>query len=321
MKILIRVALLLLVVASAGTYLVTAALAQSDTPSGEDIVRGALLYDKWYAVLGVNPPAGNHPIWARQSTNTRAGPDTWRCSECHGWDYRGAQGAYASGSHYTGFPDVMSLSAAMSADEIVAHLKGTKDPAHDFSPYLDDTALNQLAVFLKSGTLDDSTYIDPVSLQVKGGDPAHGRTLYDQTCTSCHGPDGKAIVFRTEGVNEYLANVANRDPWRFLHRTRFGTAGTAMPVGYNLNWTPADGRDILAYVQTLPTSGEIPASGSPAPVSATPVPLPIGPNTDLLSGILTGLGAFAGGLGYALAFIGGFVLIGFLVVSILRQRK
>lgn len=315
-----RAAVLLVAVAIAGSCSAAAARAQADTPPGEDIVRGALLYDKWYAALGVNPPAGNHPIWARQSTNTRAGPDTWRCSECHGWDYRGAQGAYASGSHFTGFPDVMTLSAAMSAEEIVAHLKGSNDRAHDFSPYLDDAALNQLAAFLKYGTIDDTAYVDPVSLQVKGADVARGRTLYEQTCASCHGPDGKAIVFRTEGVNEYLANVADRDPWRFLHRTRFGTAGTAMPVGYNLNWTPADGRDILAYAQTLPSGGEIAASGSPAP-AATPAPLPMGPNTDLLSGILTGLGAFAGGIGYAAAFIGGFVLIGYLVVSILRQRK
>jgi thiosulfate dehydrogenase len=127
--------------------------------------RGAL-YDKWFGVLGVEPPSGDMPIWGRQTTNTRSGPDTWRCVECHGWDYRGAQGAYGSGSHQTGFPDVKTLSAAISVEEIVGHLKGSKDPAHDFSAYLDDTALTQLAIFLKNGMIDDTEYINPVSLQV-----------------------------------------------------------------------------------------------------------------------------------------------------------
>jgi len=38
------------------------------------------------------------PLWATQSSNTRSGKDTWRCKECHGWDYMGVDGAYGSGS-------------------------------------------------------------------------------------------------------------------------------------------------------------------------------------------------------------------------------
>ena len=140
--------------------------AQGETLSQEDIIRGALLYDNWFATLGVNPPAGNMPIWTRQSTNSRSGPDTWRCVECHGWDYRGAQGAYATGSHYTGFPDIMSLASKMSEADIVAHLNGTNDPAHNFSTYLDSISMQQLAAFLKYGIIDDSLYIDNVSLKV-----------------------------------------------------------------------------------------------------------------------------------------------------------
>ena len=152
------------------------------TPSDNDIVQGALLYDKWYAALGVNPPPGNMPIWSRQSTNTRSGPDTWRCSECHGWDYRGVDGAYGSGSHRTGFPNVMALANKMTVDEIVAHLKGMKDSAHDFSAYMNDTALAQLAAFLKNGLIDDTEYINPVSLQVIQGDISHGQQLFAATC-------------------------------------------------------------------------------------------------------------------------------------------
>lgn len=296
------------------------ASAQDTRPSLDDMVHGALLYDKWYAALNVDPPDGTMPIWTRQTTNSRSGPDTWRCAECHGWDYRGAEGAYASGSHYTGFPNVMRLAADASVEEIVSHLNGTKDPAHDFSPYLSDTSLKQLAIFLKYGTLDDDAYIDPISLQVIDADRANGQQLYDETCASCHGTDGKTIVFRTEGVDEYLGSVANRDPWRFLHRTRFGTAGTTMPMGYTLNWTAEDGRDILAYAQTLPSGGALQPGEPGEPVEPLPR-VPGGPASNLFTGILTGLGTFAAAIGWALLFIGGFVVVGYFVVTILRRRK
>jgi mono/diheme cytochrome c family protein len=69
---------------------------------------GGILYDMWWAVTGADEPTGDHPLWATQNTNTRTGPDTWRCKECHGWDYRGADGAYGSGSHFTGFVGVLA---------------------------------------------------------------------------------------------------------------------------------------------------------------------------------------------------------------------
>ncbi len=296
------------------------ARAADTPPSQSDIVRGAQLYDKWYAVSDVNPPAGNMPIWSRQTTNTRSGADTWRCSECHGWDYKGAQGEYQSGSHFTGFPNLWLLVQGLSTDDIVNHLNGTLDPAHNFSPYLDATSLTQLAEFLKLGIIDDSAYIDPVSLRVINPDVSHGQTLYQSTCSKCHGEDGKQIVFTIEGINEYLGSIANRDPWRFLHRTRYGVAGTDMPVGVSLGWKPEDSRDILAFAQTLPTGGTI--VGQPTQnLQATPQSLIGGPAHNLLSGIITGLGTVAGMLVVSFAFIGGFVLIGLIVVFVLRRRS
>jgi len=315
-RLLIAVFLISLIVFS-----VSQVIAQAETPTDPDIVAGAQLYDKWYAVLESEPPSGDMLIWSRQSTNSRSGLDTWRCSECHGWDYLGVEGAYGSGSHLTGFPNVMSLSANMSLSEIVDHLKGGKDPAHDFSNYMDEAALLKVADFLKFGTINDHEYIDPISLKVVNENIENGKSLYQSTCVSCHGDDGKLIIFHTEGIDEYLGSVANRDPWRFLHRTRFGVAGTNMPIGYNLGWSPEDGRDILAYVQTFPTGGQV-AVGKPFS-NATPTPGETlgGPTYNLWSGILTGLGAFIGAAGYSLAFIGGFVLVGFLVVTLLKRKK
>lgn len=295
-------------------------LAQGENPPEQEIVRGAQIYDKWFAVLGMDPPTGNMPIWNRQSTNTRSGQDTWRCSECHGWDYHGAQGEYSSGSHFTGFPDIMTLTQGLSVDEIISHLQGSKDPAHDFSPYLDKTDLTQVAQFLKYGTIDDSQYINPVSLRALNADVQHGQDLYQSTCAECHGVDGKKIVFHTEGINEFLGSVANRDPYRFLHRTRFGTAGTDMPVGISLGWTPEDGRDILAYSQTLPTGGELTSQPTQNPLS-TPATLMGGPATSIWKGILTGLTMFLGMGIYAAFFISGFIIVGVIVVTILRGRS
>jgi mono/diheme cytochrome c family protein len=318
----IKPCILIFIVLFAVTLIITGNVrAQTPPKSDPDLVQGALLYDNWFAALGIDPPTGDMPVWSRQGTNTRSGPDTWRCVECHGWDYRGASGAYASGSHYTGFPDIKTVTESLSEQDIVVHLKGGSDPAHNFSPYLDDTALSQLAYFLKNGLIDDSQYIDPVSLRVIDADLSHGKQLYDTVCAQCHGADGKKIIFRSEGIDEYLGSVAHRDPWRFLHRTRFGTAGTSMPVGYTLGWTPADGRDILAYAYTLPTGGEIPVREPTARPNLVPTPLPGGPATNLWTGIFTGLGAFVFMAGYSVLFIGGFLLVGYIVVVILRKRK
>lgn len=289
-------------------------------PSPEVLIPGAILYDRWYAALGKEAPSGDMPIWSRQSTNSRSGPDTWRCVECHGWDYKGVEGAYASGSHKTGFPNVRKLVADMGVDEIVAHLHGSKDPAHDFSKYMDDATLNKLAQFLKYGLIDDDQYIDDVSLKVKDANIDHGKQLYDQSCTSCHGADGMLIVLRKEGVDEYLGSVANRDPWRFLHRTRFGVAGADMPVGAKLGWTAEDGRDVLAYAQILPVGLTTP-SPEPASANETPQKLEGGPpSKTVFGGMFTGLGSMFLICFGSVVFLGLLVGIGALVVSALRKR-
>ena len=309
------------VILSALVWLIAStALAAEATPSPDNILRGAQLYDKWYAVLGVDPPAGDMPIWSRQTTNTRSGEDTWRCSECHGWDYRGAQGEYQAGSHYTGFPDLLMLVQDLQVEDIVNHLRGGLDPAHDFSAHLDDTSMTELGEFLKFGTIDATTYINPISLRVIDADFSHGQQLYQSTCINCHGEDGKKIVFRIEGIDEYLGSIANRDPYRFLHRTRFGVAGTDMPVGMNLGWQPADGRDVLAFAQTLPTGGAI-FNEIPQNQRITPAPQLGGPENNLWTGILISLGALLGMGVVAGAFIGGFILMALIVVVILRGRR
>ena len=199
-------------------------------------------------------------------------------------------GAYASGSHHTGFPGILLATAEMTEEEIIDSPQREKRIRRTtFLQYLDEDAMRQLAVFLKEGLIDDSNYIDSVSLKVINGNLEHGKNLYDSTCAECHGEDGTTIIFRTEGVDETLGDVANRDPFRFLHRTRFGVAGTEMPVGYELGWTPADGRDVLMYAQTL-ARGKAAEEITGAGEGSSPSEL-IGGATNLWTGILTGIGA------------------------------
>ena len=287
--------------------------------AGDDVTAGAQLYDKWFARLGVSAPEGDHPIWERQSSNTRSGPETWRCAECHGWDYQGAAGAYGTGSHYTGFPGVFVLAGRLSEEEIIGHLNGEIDPLHDFSGVMDDNSIRQLAVFLKEGLVDDSEFIDPVSLKALGGNVDNGKRLFETVCAACHGTDGQTLVIKSEGTDQGLGDVASRDPFRFLHRSRFGVAGVAMPIGRELGWSVEDSRDVLAYAQTLPQRG---AQAVPAGVGEGSEPAPqVGGPTNVFSGILTGLGVFFGMFGMSILFILGFVAFLGAVVFILRSRK
>jgi len=133
-----------------------------------DFIQGGLMYDNWMTVIGVDTPEGDHPLWKLQTTNTRTGTDTWRCKECHGWDYKGAEGAYGSGSHQTGFKGLMGA-VSMPEEDLLAALNGTKNPSHDFSPYMQEDQLKALVAFLKQGVTDTAQYIN-ADKTVNGGD-------------------------------------------------------------------------------------------------------------------------------------------------------
>ena len=217
-----------------------------------DSIRGGKLYDNWMKELGVDVPEGDQPLWATQSSNTRTGGDTWRCKECHGWDYKGLDGAYGSGSHRTGFKGILGASK-LSAEELSAWLDGTKNPDHDFSTYFTADDINQMVSFTQHGSVDMSTFIT-ADKTIVGGDIAHGKTLFDGTCKACHGDDGKTLNFGDDASPEYLGTIAADNPWEFFHKTSVGQPGTPnMPAALGLGWAQQDIIDVLTYVQTLPT--------------------------------------------------------------------
>jgi len=227
------------------------AATKAPTLSGNPI-RGGVLYDNWIEALGVEAPEGDQPLWKTQTTNTRTGADTWRCKECHGWDYKGVEGAYGSGSHKTGFKGIFA-SASLSEADIIAWLNGTKNPDHNFSAYFKDPQYKMLAAFIKGGMADMSAFINK-DKTIKGGNLAHGKELYNGVCKVCHGEDGKAIAFGDDKANpQYVGTIASDNPWEFWHKTSVGQPGKAMAAGLNLDWKPQDFADLLTYAQTLPT--------------------------------------------------------------------
>jgi mono/diheme cytochrome c family protein len=212
-------------------------------------LRGGALYDNWFTVMKLPAPTTDHPLWSTRpdmTSNTLKGPDTWRCKECHGWDYKGAAGAYATGSHKTGFAGIMG--STKSEAEIVDSLKNK----HGYGQAgLADAALSDLAKFVKMDLVDTSQIVN--ADRTFKGDPAKGKMLFSSTCQVCHGENGlNAQPTGSPGMfDEFPGKIASENPWEFTHKLRFGQPGFEMPAQARI-LTVAQLGDLGAHTQTLP---------------------------------------------------------------------
>lgn len=228
------------------------AAAWAQRPEPASVAAGGMLYDNWWkAVPGAKAPVGDHPMWTSQSASKQKGEVTWRCKECHGWDYRGKDGAYGSGSHSTGFPGIM-VATTKSAEDLKAILKGSSNPKHDFSTVLNEAAMTHLVTFLKHGLVDMKPAIDLKTKTPAKADVNAGKRSFDG-CAACHGADGAKLDFGKPGKPEYVGTVAKTNPWEFQHKVRFGHPGSdpEMPAGVETGLSFQDVLDLLVYAQTL----------------------------------------------------------------------
>lgn len=215
-----------------------------------DPVRGGLLYDNWWLVSGAPAPTGTHPLYP--DFGQQAGSTTFRCKECHGWDYKGADGAYGAGSHFTGIRGVADTT--LGPQEIFDLLKA--DPSivaggHKMGAFgMSDRDLWDVVKMTLTGVID--TDDDIAQDGSFFGDPFLGAARYSDHCSSCHGGDGQYLNFGTALDPEYVGSVANQNPWEFLHKIRFGHPASSMPSGDLLGWSRAITDDIGAFSQTLP---------------------------------------------------------------------
>jgi thiosulfate dehydrogenase len=226
--------------------------AAAAAPSEGSAVTGGLLFDKWWTVIGGDEPTDENPVWSRQTKNESSGGDTWRCKECHGWDYQGVDGAYGSGSHLTGFPGIFGAQGR-PAEDIVALISGQIDPEHDFSSFLTESDMAALAAFTNNSLIDmplfDLETKEPVS-----GDGVAGEALFSPTCTACHGEDGTTFNFGSEDEPEYVGTLSNDNPWEVSHKILFRHPGGSpeMPAQIQNRWGPQEIVDIVTFLQTLP---------------------------------------------------------------------
>ncbi len=216
-----------------------------------DAVRGGALYDRWWRVIGIQSPSGNHPLYPQAGTQT--GSTTYRCKECHGWDYKGRNGAYGLGSpRYTGIPGVFGTT--LTSQQIFDLLKA--DPAvlpngHNMDAYgMSERDLWDVVKFTLNSVLDTDDYIAPDDSFI--GDEPSGNILFNSVCASCHGGNGTLINFGSIPSPSYIGTVANNDLWLFLHTVRFGHPGTPMPAMELLRWDVQFAADIGVYAATLP---------------------------------------------------------------------
>lgn len=227
-------------------------VAQADRPTAPvsvptnvwAISRGGQIYDKWWAVLEHEPPEQTHPSYP--ATGKKKGATTWRCKECHGWDYKGVDGAYGKGSHYTGIKGVRGVQGVDPATivEII------KDKTHGYAEHMiPRRAMAKLALFLSFGQIDMDRYIDRATKEARGN-TLRGAQFFQTICANCHGYDGKEMNFGSEEDPEYVGTVAQENPWEGLHKIRFGQPGFPMvALGVLEVQTQVD---ILSYIQTLP---------------------------------------------------------------------
>jgi len=220
-----------------------------------DAVRGGMLYDRWWMVNGAPQPIGDHPLWQQrpdQKSNTAMGSATWRCKECHGWDYKGVDGDYGTGSHRTGFPGVFGM--ALTPRQLFDLLKAdpaTEPNGHNMVAYgMSARDLWDVVKFTSVGVVDTDVHIDAEGLFNGGFDD--GNINYNTVCASCHGADGTLINFGTIPVPSYVGTVANTNPWEFLHKVRFGHPGSSMPATDLLRWNVQNAADIGIYAASLP---------------------------------------------------------------------
>ena len=202
------------------------------------IAHGGRLYDNWQVESGQHRQAFAHPSYPRSADFANDPEITWRCKSCHGFDYLGNQGNYATGRYATGIKGIRAMAGADPA-KIAAILRNS---THQYGAVLKERDLQDLANFVSAGQIDMDVSIDRQSRRARGN-AARGAGFYDTVCAGCHGKDGKSITAP-------LGSLARANPWGALHTMLNGHPDEKMPalreldLGYVI--------DALTYVQDLP---------------------------------------------------------------------
>ncbi|SLN48086.1 Cytochrome c [Roseovarius litorisediminis] len=218
--------------------------APAESTEAWEVTRGGRLYDNWYATQDMDKPEDTHPAWPASNVK-KSGGVTTRCKSCHGWDYRGADGKYGSGSYQTGIAGVMGYSGDATALEALLRAE-----PHGYSEdMIPKDHAQYISTFLAKGLDDMNTVINFDTGEV-AGNIQNGAAVFQTTCASCHGFDGRALDWGDADEPGYVGTEANANPWEVLHKIRNGHPGVEMIAlrAFDLQV----GVDVLAFTRTLP---------------------------------------------------------------------
>ena len=225
---------LVLAIAAAAAGLAPAVAAETESA----VARGGRLYDKWWGENKAAKPSGDHAAYPVKG-GKYGGDASWRCKECHGWDYKGKDGAYAKGGHATGIKGIQGA-AGKDAAAIAALLR---DKNHGYTEaQISAKDAGDLALFVAKGPAHAARYLGADN-QVKG-DGNKGEAYFNTLCAGCHGLDGKKIK-----DGPALGSLADNGA-EMLHKVNFGQPGEAMPSLVALDGQIA--ADVAAYLKKLP---------------------------------------------------------------------
>ncbi|MDP3689790.1 c-type cytochrome [Bradyrhizobium sp.] len=206
---------------------------------------GGRIYDNWWDALDRRKPEGTHPAYP--GAGKRTGANTWRCVECHGWDYNGKDGLYGSGERYTGIKGIRGA-VGRDVNRIAALLRA--EPHSYKRELINDEEVQRVAIFVSRGQDNADRLID-LKTGTARGDPVRGAGLFQTTCAACHGFDGRALDWGAAKEPAYVGTEANKFPHEVLHKIRNAHPGVVM---INLRGFPLqDAIDVLAFARTLPS--------------------------------------------------------------------
>ncbi len=200
------------------------------------MARGGRLYDKFWSENKAAKPTTDHPSYIKDGKYGKE--NSWRCKECHGWDYKGKDGAYAKGSHATGIKGIQGA-AGKDPAAIAAMMR---DKTHGYTEaQLSAKDVGDLALFVSKGQGNLGKFIDANKAK---GDGAKGAAYFNTLCAGCHGEDGKKVK---DGPP--LGSVADNGA-EMMHKLLNGQAGEAMPALRALDHQIS--ADIAVHLTKLP---------------------------------------------------------------------
>ncbi len=219
-----------------------------DNPSEAwTLAAGGRIYDDWASALDREEPEGTNPAYPVAINAKQTGYGTWRCKECHAWDYKGKDGIYAKGSHFTGIPGIEGA-IGRPVEQIVPILR---DANHPYTPeMITDAEMLRVAAFVSRGQVDMRSFLDYETRTVNAGDVDRGRNIFQTTCAACHGFDGRLLDWGGEGEHNYVGTEAVEVPDEVMHKILNAHTGVQM---INLRAFPlVNAIDLIAYAATLP---------------------------------------------------------------------